>query len=75
MGHGKSIPLSKPYVIPQVTPPYKYADGSLPYSQTFGIEIEDPHVDTNKLWTRLQQIQHKNYLNFCLNCILYDFIF
>lgn len=53
MGRGQSM-LPR---VPQIS--HGCADGSLSslisHSPTFGVEMEDPYINTNTLWTRLNK--------------------
>lgn len=66
MGRGQSTPVFRKHVMPHLTIPCNFANygslSSLPScSQTHGIyEFEDPYMNTNKLWTRLNKY---NYLH------------
>jgi len=55
MGRGQSISILHKHIMPQVAIPNR---SSLPsFSKTHNVyEIEDPYMNSNKLWTRLNNI-------------------
>jgi len=60
MGRGQSINIFHKHVMPQVGIPNRYTnyESSLPsFSKTHNVyEVEDPYMNSNKLWTRLNNI-------------------
>jgi len=60
MGRGKSINILHKHVMPQMGISHRYVncESSLSsFSKTHNVyEIEDPYMNSNKLWTRLNNI-------------------